>query len=1485
MAPIAGVVVEVDGRDSGKTIELPAGPTGDITNEVLPEDFPRRANMEFVQAFIEIDGLRYAIDYAGVKDGKIYYALAGGDLLDGMLVTSVADASSKVYLSFKDKTEPMTVTVDVGGNGTVAAEDTYSVVGLDAKELEAHDGGATGSFEITPGATRTFMVKKQVAQQISISAQSGQVSKVSGDDVEDDVQLWTYTAPEQGGTDTISVTASGLSRNGIKVSATMDLPTETTGGGVDSNRPDTNRMYGNAELAGYVLDPGVEVTSWGGGKNTDFTEYAKNQTPGLALGASGQLSASQRKFLEKRGNAYGDNGAASGDGLSASVDVNFDRTNGSGSTVLIDMLSTRCTPGNQGWSSQLSGIVVNDVAVPLKGFDFSTVDLNSGTSLDARVGDWVTLTGDAKGTKVRVVGLGAWTDGAKVSGLTQLSEREFHHYIVEVRNVTGPVDVKGIYTTTANYRALNVGSYGVDTELFTQVENDNSKTQWTKMDIGSSVQSKNMVTMAGGTGQSDMRIMAKKGYTLEGAKVFALDTSNNVVNLPLRSEWIAAYNKNSSRTVVSAPPDNSIMGYTYFYSQGTLVNYKLHYKSSGGTYLEEPVDANPYNVENLSTFTVAPQIPYKEENGVSQIFTGYKLYEGDYPWDGGSAATDLGKTVMPGESVDLSTLNLKDAQSATRDISLVAQWKSPANTGHTVTAQVKFELQDGAGSVEKTLTKNVTLAKGTDYEFVNIPDSVEVDGTTYYLDRDKSDLKPGTASSNDGQTIGTAVYARFAPGVLDGAANLHGKKVVTGDGAPNLREGDFSFSLTNVKAPAGVTAPMPDQSTVSNDAQGAFHFGDIAFSAPGEYVYEIAEVPNGLGNFEYDTHKLTLTIDVSMPDTPGGSLKVALAKEEGGRTFTNVYRKPAPQPATLDGETQLQGTKTLTGEGNPGLKGGDFSFAISAVSAPAGQTAPLPADTVVENDAQGAFHFGDITFTAPGEYVYEVAEVAGTDAEIGYDTARFPLKVTVSEPVPDDPYDPQGAAYELKVEGANSFAFKNTYTALPDYTPTVLSGIASGTKTLSGKTIADGQFGFAIAAASQGAPLPTSTVVRNAADGTYAFGDIVYRAPGTYVYTVSEVDEGAPYYEYDKHTATITVEVTDDPAVKNDPLVAKVAKVEGSLDFANVYHKPDPQPGVLDGERYLAGTKTLTGSQAPALAGGEFSFSIAAVSAPAGVMAPMPDQSTVSNDAQGAFHFGDIAFTAPGEYVYEVSEAAGANEDIVYDDTVHTVKVTVSEPAVDGDPYDVAVESAPLAFVNVFAPVFKPGVMPDTTGAVSLEGERAPALAGGEFLFTMKRTSAPEGAAEAEELRVRNAADGSFSFAGMQLSVPGTYVYEVTQVAGTDERIAYDTHVATVEAVVSEPDLSTRSDAAYQVDVRVQGSLSFVNAFDAGDGGSGDGGAGQGDGAHEPEQPSGDGGNAGSLFATTGDSSKAVVFAAIALSALAGALIAAVGLRSRRDRR
>ena len=121
------------------------------------------------------------------------------------------------------------------------------------------------------------------------------------------------------------------------------------------------------------------------------------------------------------------------------------------------------------------------------------------------------------------------------------------------------------------------------------------------------------------------------------------------------------------------------------------------------------------------------------------------------------------------------------------------------------------------------------------------------------------------------------------------------KKVI--EGTEELyNKGDFTFKIENTAAPDGVTAPMPENTVITNSAEferqdepGFYEFGEITFTIPGTYTYKVTESGTvaGVTNDAAATTGKTITFTVT--DNGEGQLVVTPTTDQAVFTFENVY--------------------------------------------------------------------------------------------------------------------------------------------------------------------------------------------------------------------------------------------------------------------------------------------------------------------------------------------------------------------------------------------------------------------------------------------------------------------------------------------------------------------------------------------------------------------------------------------------------------------
>lgn len=386
---------------------------------------------------------------------------------------------------------------------------------------------------------------------------------------------------------------------------------------------------------------------------------------------------------------------------------------------------------------------------------------------------------------------------------------------------------------------------------------------------------------------------------------------------------------------------------------------------------------------------------------------------------------------------------------------------------------------------------------------------------------ENSTVKPSEGTEN-GVTPNTMTFANsYQPGAT--SYQISGTKVLENTDSATMRtpaDGEFTFALIDV-----ATGQEIDRTT---NVGNAFTFKAISYTATGSHAYQVKEVAGQDGTITYSDAVLDVTVSVT--DDGSGQLTATANKTAADLTFTNIYT-PTATTATITG------TKALTGRD---LAEGEFSFDLKDADGNVVQT--------VQNGADGTFGFAPLQLDKVGTYVYTVSERAGATANgVTYDTTVFTATVTVTENAETHALEAQ-VAYSKGGKAADAVAFSNSYA------PAATEVKLGASKVLSGEDLKEGQFSFQLKDAD-GKVLQTA---KNAADGTVGFEAISYDKPGTYAYSISEVDDGQKNVTYDAAEHRVTVTVTDDGA---GHLVATVT-YDGDVApvFKNTYTPPTTPP-------------------------------------------------------------------------------------------------------------------------------------------------------------------------------------------------------------------------------------------------------------------------------------------------------------------------------------
>ena len=371
--------------------------------------------------------------------------------------------------------------------------------------------------------------------------------------------------------------------------------------------------------------------------------------------------------------------------------------------------------------------------------------------------------------------------------------------------------------------------------------------------------------------------------------------------------------------------------------------------------------------------------------------------------------------------------------------------------------------------------------------------------------------------------VGLAAAGGAEPAAVDPASG-------TSDAAPSGNASDQPTAPVASDNAVAVANAATDNAAAS--VQGAAPAAQTATVRSHVFTYTITETGSAPG-VTNDTSVKTVSFKVT--DNGKGELTVERVGDETKPMFefTNAYSVTPVDSRVTD---QIPVSKSLVGRE---LVEGEFLFELVEN----GQVVARGA-----NDAEGNVAMSAVTYTTAGKHDYVLREVgAGTT----HNGVTFDGKsIAIHTKVVDNGEGSLVVEHALATDDAN-VAFVNTYAH------STTSVVLGATKVLSGKALADGQFTFALIAEDG-----TVYQAKNDAAGSVAFPALTFAEPGTYVYTISEVNDKQANVTYDTATYNVVVNVVDDG---RGNLVATVAYDDGAAPtFKNSYTKspaPTPTPG------------------------------------------------------------------------------------------------------------------------------------------------------------------------------------------------------------------------------------------------------------------------------------------------------------------------------------
>lgn len=930
-----------------------------------------------------------------------------------------------------------------------------------------------------------------------------------------------------------------------------------------------------------------------------------------------------------------------------------------------------------------------------------------------------------------------------------------------------------------------------------------------------------------------------KGKVDFGKITFTLDDLNKALGeKPEKREHTFTYTVTESGEVAGVTNDAKLSREVSFtVTDDGKGNLSVSHKPDGDVAF---TFTNTYNVTPVET-SVTDQIT------ATKVLTGRELAAGEFSFE-----------LVEGEGEDAKVI-ATGTNAADGKITMSAVKYTKAGT-HAYTLR---EVKGG------TISKGVTYSDAEYTIETTITDNG--DGTLSATHVLKDDVK--AATFENAYSV-TPLDAEFDFGL--------GKAI---DGRDWTDSDKFSFTIT-----ASEGTPLPDPATVTvskkdaKDGIAAIKFGKIHYTAAGTYKYEIRENAGNTVGMTYDSH--VATAEVTVTEDGDGNLTANVTKKENGR-FTNTYRTELNYTAAgglwlskyLDGRPMTEGQFTFT------VTPADDASARALGLLPGANSfkSPEAAEATVGLIDILAGHEGKFTQADAGKtFKYTVAEK--NDGQPGYtyddavrtvtiaiadDTAGTLTATTTVSGGPEGTHETVHKSGENKVEKA-LVPFHNSYSATTN-TPGGTAAQVVATKTLTGRPMADGEFWFGIA--YQGELVAYENLKPNIG-GHVSFDTLHYdtkmlanlEAAGlahrtdkdgklawTINYTAYEdlfgLPNGVSATTWSFGFKVIVVDNGD------GTLTATVDYGGVEPLFENVYGA-DAVDAALTGTKKLQVAEGLT----PADITGKFTFTVTADEAGA----PMPERTTVTNDAAGNVDFGKIHFTledlnralgvtddatdkaeADEADEAEADEAEAEEADPAADANVdesepaaptaprsHTFAYTVTEtgsaPGVTNDAnatrkvsYTVTDDGAghlsvvrngddgaAFTFINTYSVTPTDSVVTDQVKTVKRLTGRD--LAAGEFTFDLLE----DGVVVASGT---NDANGTVTLSPIRYEAPGTHTYTLREACpnalGLYKGVTYDGTTYTVVATVSD-----NGDGTLAVTHKLEGtteSAGFTNKYHA----------------------------------------------------------------------
>ena len=917
-------------------------------------------------------------------------------------------------------------------------------------------------------------------------------------------------------------------------------------------------------------------------------------------------------------------------------------------------------------------------------------------------------------------------------------------------------------------------------------------------------------------------------------------------------------------------------------ADGKITMSPIEYTAAGKhayTLREVPSDAGNGITYDGKTYTIETTIT---DNGRGELVAKHELkgddeakFSNSYkPNPGESSVTDqiTATKVLTGRELAADEFSFELVEGEGEDAKIIATGTNAADGTITMSA-VKYD-KPGKHTYTLREVKGGTTSKGITYS-----------DAKYIIETTITDNGDGTLKAEHvlKGTEPAEFKNSYSVTPIDAELDFDLSKAI--DGRDWTDSDKFSFTIT---APEGTPLPDPATVTVSKkdakDGIAAIKFGKIHYTAAGTYKYEIRENAGSAAGMTYDGH--VATAEVTVTDNDKGVLTANVTKKENGR-FTNTYRIELNYTAAgglwlskyLDGRPMTEGqfTFTVTPADDAsaralGLLPGANSFkSPEAAEATVGLIDILAGHEVkfTQADAGKTFKYtvAEKNDGQPG-YTYDDAVRAVTIA-IADDTAGTLTVTTTVSGGPEGTHETVHKSGENKVEKA-LVPFHNSYSATTN-TPGGTAAQVVATKTLTGRPMADGEFWFGIA--YQGELVAYENLKPNIG-GHVSFDTLHYDTK-----MLANLEAAGLAYRTDKDGKlawTINYTAYEDLFGLPNGVSAttwsfgfKVIVVDNgdgtltaTVDYGGVEPLFENVYGADAVDAALTGTKKLQVAEGltPADITGKFTFTVTADEAGA----PMPERTTVTNDAAGNVDFGKIHFT-----LEDLNRALGVTDDATDkaeadeadEAEADEAEAEEADPAADAnvDESEPAAPTAPRSHTFAYTVTetgSAPGVTNDANAtrkvsytvtddgaghlSVKREGDD-----GAAFTFTNTYSVTPTDSSVTDQVKTvkrltgrdlavgeftfdlleddmvvasgTNDANGTVTLSPIRYEAPGTHTYTLREACpnalGLYKGVTYDGTTYTVVATVSD-----NGDGTLAVTHKLEGtteSAGFTNKYHA----------------------------------------------------------------------